>query len=922
MKRLLYIISLVLWSGVLTAQVVTSEPELPFDDQPVTITFDATQGTAGLIDYDGDVYAHTGVLTENSAGTFDWQYVKTEWGENTLGTRMVRVDGEPNLYTLEITPDIRSYYGVPEDETITHMAFVFRSAEPYSGSTYYEGKGTGGKDIFVEVFEQGLNVSVISPEEKLIVQPGTDINFQASSTMEADLSLFLNNEIIKEVTSDQITNVFNFSESGDFRVKVTANDGETMVADSVFIHVLADQPVVQLPEGMEAGINYIDENTVTLVLYAPFKEYVFVIGDFNDWTPSSRYRMNKDGDNFWITLEGVESGKEYAYQYYVDGEVKIADPYTEKVLDPWHDKWIEEDTYPNLKPYPAGMTNGIVSIFQTNQQDYVWQNDFTAHDEEDLVIYELLVRDFIEAHDWETLSDTLNYFTELGVNAIELMPFNEFEGNESWGYNPSFYFAPDKYYGPAEDLKAFIDSCHGGDIAVIMDIVLNHSYGQSPLVQLYFNDEQNSPAANNPWYNEESPNQVFSWGYDFDHESEDTKQFIDRVNEFWITEYNIDGYRFDFTKGFTNTPGDGGFYDESRIAILKRMADHIWSVDSTAYLILEHFAPNAEEKELAEYGMMIWGNLNFNYNEATMGYNESGKSNFKGISYKERNWTVPHLVGYMESHDEERLMYKNMQFGNSSPDGEYDITDFTTALFRVEQAAAFFFTIPGPKMIWQFGEMGYDFSIDYNGRVGNKPIRWDYYFNRTRLRSVFSTFIKLKQNQPAFSTEDFALSLNGPMKRIELNHEDMDVRIIGNFDVIPGSMEANFSRTGTWYDYLSGEELNIQDVNRTFDLEPGEYRILTTKALITPELPTNIQQNKAFRDLTLYPNPVSDILFINNNKLIHEISVSDLSGRILFRKFINQDQAELNLEFLKEGIYLVKVLDINGNYTVRKIISQ
>ena len=57
------------------------------------------------------------------------------------------------------------------------------------------------------------------------------------------------------------------------------------------------------------------------------------------------------------------------------------------------------------------------------------------------------------------------------------MPFNEFEGNDSWGYNPDFYFAPDKYYGPKNTLKEFIDSCHSKGIAVIMDIALNHSFG-------------------------------------------------------------------------------------------------------------------------------------------------------------------------------------------------------------------------------------------------------------------------------------------------------------------------------------------------------------------------------------------------------------------------------------------------------------
>ncbi len=94
-------------------------------------------------------------------------------------------------------------------------------------------------------------------------------------------------------------------------------------------------------------------------------------------------------------------------------------------------------------------------------------------------------------------------------------------------------------------------------MAVIIDMVLNHSYGQSPLVQLYF-DGNGKVSADNPWYNVDSPNPVYSWGYDFNHESLDTKDFVDRVNSYWLEEFRVDGFRFDFTKGFTNTPGDGG----------------------------------------------------------------------------------------------------------------------------------------------------------------------------------------------------------------------------------------------------------------------------------------------------------------------------------------------------------------------------
>ena len=187
-------------------------------------------------------------------------------------------------------------------------------------------------------------------------------------------------------------------------------------------------------------------------------------------------------------------------------------------------------------------------------------------------------------------------------------------------------------------MKAFIDSCHARGIAVIMDIVLNHCIGQSPLVQLYldhYGSDQIYMKIPNPWFNASSPNPSYKWGADFNHESTYTQKLVDRVTEYWLTEYNIDGFRFDFTKGFTNTTGEGTAYDAPRINILKRMASKVWTVNPDAYVILEHFAENSEEKELSGYGMMIWGNINYNYTEAAMGY----PFDLTNVSYHARAWT-------------------------------------------------------------------------------------------------------------------------------------------------------------------------------------------------------------------------------------------------------------------------------------------
>ncbi|HEY6906276.1 MAG TPA: alpha-amylase family glycosyl hydrolase, partial [Ignavibacteriaceae bacterium] len=541
--------------------------------------------------------------------------------------------------------------------------------------------------------------------------------------------------------------------------------------------------------------------------------------------------------------------------------------------------------------------------------------------------------------------DTLGYLKNLGVNAIELMPVMEFDGNESWGYNPAYHAALDKYYGTSDNLKRFIDEAHADSIAVILDIVLNHAYGQNPLVRLYFDEVNNRPAANNPWFNVVSPNPIYSWGYDFNHDSSATKYYVDRINKFWLTEYHVDGFRFDFSKGFTNTPGDGWNYDPARIAILERMAGKIWQTDPSAYVVLEHFTANQEEIELSNYGMMLWGNHNCNYNQATMGYptGPCGTWDFSGISYKVRNWNNPYLVGYMESHDEERLMYKNLQYGNSS--GDYNIKHFSTAVQRMKEAAAFFFTVPGPKMIWQFGELGYDISIDYPCRVCNKPILWNYYDDPARLKlyKVFKALINLKKNYTAFRSSNFTIDAGGNFKRINILDSTMDVVVAGNFNVQPSTGNPNFSRTGTWYDYFSGDSINVTNTQGSILLLPGEFHIYTTVKLPKPEddILNEIQQkeNQVVSDFGLeqnYPNPFNPSTEIRfnvkeNSRVI--LKIYDVLGReirTLVDKEMHNGQYTVTWnsdnnsgEKVSSGIYLYRMEAIpDGGKTGRYLQSK
>ena len=913
-------------SSSLFAQLIITDPPFPTVDNEVVITFNSSFGNGGLSGYTGDMYAHTGVITSASSSGSDWKYVKADWDENIPECQMTNIgDG---LWQITLEPSITDYYGVPESETILQLAFVFRSAD---GSQ--TGKTEDGGDIFYEVYESGINVMITNPDANpYFVEPNEQITISGSSLGADSTFVSVDGEVIlSTIDTDFNTSVISAVEGKHWIVAMAKNDDE-VAYDSVYYYITPDPVVAELPEGIKDGINYTGETSAILCLFAPEKEHIFVIGGFNNWEVEEAYEMKitPDGNRFWLEIPDLERGKEYIFQYLIDGQIRIGDPYADKVSDPWNDSYISEDTYPGLLPYPSDKTSGIATYLQTEQLPYEWNiTDHQNPTPEKMVIYELLVRDFIGKHDFATLIDTLDYLQRLGVNVIELMPNSEFEGNLSWGYNPNYYFAPDKYYGHKDTFKAFVDACHERGISVFMDFVLNHAYGTNPMAMMYWNSAENRPAANNPWFNEESnfTNPDLQWGNDFNHDSEHTRALVDSINTYWITEYKIDGIRFDFTKGFSNnikTGSDewGNNYDAERVFNLKRMANKIWEVRPDAAVIFEHLADNTEEKELANYGIMLWGNMNYNYNEGTMGFTTSGKSDLSWISYKRRGWNDPHVVGYMESHDEERLMFKNITYGAYNDD--YNTRDLATALKRQELAANFFFPIPGPKMVWQFGERGYDVSIEYNGRTGEKPPRWEYMddWRRLNLFYVYGALIDLKINNEAFSTTDFDLDVYGPLKKIHLNSDEMDVVVLGNFDIVQGSIIPEFQSTGKWYEYWTGDSITVSNVNESIQLEPGEYRLYTSKRLTKPDN-VGIDDNKKTEiDLNIYPNPVVDeMVFVSNSKM-QNYTVYNMLGSIVSEGTINDIRFVVSMSDLQSGYYLLSVTTSKGERILKKFVKK
>ena len=588
-----------------------------------------------------------------------------------------------------------------------------------------------------------------------------------------------------------------------------------------------------LPTGVQEGINVIDASTVTFVLYdkdkdGKSKDYAYILGDFNNWTlandeSSQMYRDDAAGC-WWITVSGLNSNQEYAFQYYVgmkSGEsIRIGDPYCEKILDPNNDKYIPASTYADNITYPE-KAKGIVSVFKTQKDTYTWSN-FSLTEPEKLVIYELLFRDFTATGDIQGAKAKLGYLKEMGVNAIELMPTQEFDGNDSWGYNPCYFFAMDKAYGTKKDYKDFIDACHLEGIAVILDVVYNHATGEFPHAKLYWDASANKTAKNNPFFNVDAPH-PYSVFHDFNHENEWVRNYVKRNLQFLLEEYNLDGFRFDLTKGFTQktcNESNASNYDAGRVAILKDYHAAIKAVKKDAFVILEHFCDNKEESELAADGLHMWRNLNHAYCQTAMGY--SSESDFSRM-YE----STPAWVGFMESHDEERMAYKQSQWGVDALK-----TDLATRMKQLEVNAAFTFTVPGPKMIWQFGEMGYDITIEENGRTGRKPLHWEYLNNdyRKALQSTYAQLLKLRNDHPELF--DSSASLSWKVGNSDWNNgrtlhltstTGKQLVVLGNFTNAETSVTFP-ATTGSWNNWNKNE---AQEVGSTVKVPANSFVIYT-----------------------------------------------------------------------------------------------
>ena len=880
-------------------------------DGEITIIFNPNEGNKGMVGAT-KCFAHTGLITSTSSNDGDWKNVVENWRANTAKTQLTQDGSNWKL----VIPNIYEFYNCPTTTEIKKLAFVFHDGP--GGSK--EGKTADGTDIFVELAESGLAVSITSSMPEISKQ-GDKVTLQCNATEPAQLSLLLNGkEVAAKEEGTELILEYTLSEIGDYQFTFIATKGGNTKEASEHTCVVAAPEQMARPAGIVSGINY-DENDptkVTLCTYAASKtapaQHVFVIGDFNDWAVSNTYQMKQDGNYFWLEISGLNPRQEYAFQYLVvraDGVVKkISDLYSEKVLHK-DDQWEPVKVDPTLMAYPA-KGDGYVTVIQTDKPEFEWSDatlNFKRPDKNNLVIYEAWIYDHTPTRDIQGMIDRMFYYEDLGINAIELMPVQEFDGNLNWGYSPNHYFALDKAYGTPDQFKTFIDECHKRGIAVILDMVFNHATGLNPMNKLY---PWGTDLSQNPWFNVNAPhgdNVYEDWNHDFEPAHE---MFI-RTLQYWLTEYKVDGFRLDLSHGLC-----GATAGTSVRNIKDYYEKGVKAVSPDAYMILEHWGTNCDNdrRELINNGMLCWDNTTNAYYQTAMGWLKDGDSF--------TNANRDGYVSYCESHDEERAFFKAKEWG----DGDLK-TDEQERIGRVPLNMAFLTLLNGPQMFYHFAEFGFDYSKWQNasGQWG-KDDSGSAPYGKTASNDNYKMQPKARPEkwlgEGAWRTDAVhkvgrAIQLRTRLMPNVFEGNPTNVEIGGGKAVrtiqwgsdvfVAGNFSATETKTvtipeGKWYNYYE----QVEQIETTVTLIPGALLILTG----TP------QPLPAMCPYYSFDTDVEDVIAPQPSEMLppYNVRIYNINGQLMSQQ---TNAMSADLTGLNSGLYIVQY-EKNGQRVAKKVI--
>jgi len=753
MKKVLLCLALAaIGTAAVGAQLISSSPSPLFQgSENVVLTYrpndsESNKQLANLTE-STQIYAHIGVITSTSKNDDDWKHA-SDWNKNE--DKYLMTYKAANTYELNIG-NLKDYFSLGSSEKVKKIALVFRTADRSK-----EGKTSTGENIYVNVLSEGVNF--FSDLKGSTTCIGTKVKLDVFVANPTDLSIKANGSEIASVSNQTVLSTeYTFSTEGicEFVASAKKTDG-TFDEEKLTYTVFAAPVIAEYPGGIpKMGAVANADGSVTFCLAAPQKQRVQLVGSWDNYELKDERVMKRheyQGNYyFWTTVKGLNPDEKYPYYFIVDGSTKVGDPYAKLVLDRTHDGSIKNDVWPDRPKYPTNCGGGsTIALYWGNINKYDW-TPFEIPEHHNLVIYEMLFRDFTGDEGYQRGNgnvrkaiEKIPYLKALGINAVELMPIMEFNANNSWGYNTNYYFAPDKAYGSPDDYKEFIDLCHQNGIAVILDIVFNQSDGLHPWYQMYDRNE-------NPFYNAVAPHD-YSVLNDWNQDNPIVQQQWDDCLKYWLTEYNVDGFRFDLVKGLGDNDsyiGGTEAFNQSRIDRMKRLHAVIKSVKPNGIHINENLAGASEEKPMGEDGQLLWANFNNNSTKFAQGMSGGNLNQLDGTNYG-RPWES--LVFYAESHDEERVAYSVKKSGKD------DVKNNEEAMCgRLGSLAVQLLLCPGPKMIWQFGELCADQTTKNSSGNNTSPkkVIWSNLENEN-IRVVHDTYAALcnlrKNNPDLFSS--------------------------------------------------------------------------------------------------------------------------------------------------------------------------
>ena len=293
------------------------------------------------------------------------------------------------------------------------------------------------------------------------------------------------------------------------------------------------------------------------------------------------------------------------------------------------------------------------------------------------------------------------------------------------------------------------------------------------------------------------------------------------------------------------------------------------------------------------------------------------------------------MIGYAESHDEERVVFKalndggaNQTFGN---------------LFKVHQRlgamGSVLLLVPGPKMIWHFGDLGWDRSLwtCNNGNVSysnpdckldTKPQpqwteNWLADTNRSAVYNAWAKMIDLKKTEPVFENGQFGWNLSQTgSPRLDVYTSTSQTASLSyvfvrtNFSDNTLNTSGGFPFTGTWYNLMDNTTINVTSTSQNISIEPGGFRVYGNQPSTLSS-----QEFDVISNLSIYPNPTSGTFSINH--LVTNVEIYSITGQLV-KSFdtIPSENYLFDVNDLSNGVYLVKAIDQNNSSKTMKLIKQ